>query len=245
MFRRTFLKTLSGTAMAAAAVGAETPIPLGYDTYSINSYRWKAVQLLEYGASLGLDTVQISSLNDYESLEPAHLQKVKERAAQLGLMIDGGIGCICPLASGYRPVEGGPEAYLAQGLSACRDVGSKVMRCYIGSPADRRGGHPAEAFMESAIKTFRAVRQQALDAGVKIALENHGELTAREVKTVLDESGADAVGSCLDTGNPMWGLEDPMTTLEILGPYAATSHFRGHGDLRASTGSGGSVGRAR
>ena len=30
----------------------------------------------------------------------------------------------------------------------------------------------------------------------------------------------------LDTGNPMWLLEDPLLTLEILGPYVVTTHIR-------------------
>ena len=35
---------------------------------------------------------------------------------------------------------------------------------------------------------------------------------------MIDEAGKDFVGSCLDTGNPMWLLEDPMLTLEVLAP---------------------------
>jgi hypothetical protein len=34
------------------------------------------------------------------------------------------------------------------------------------------------------------------------------------------------VGSCLDTGNPLWAIEDPQLTLETLGPYAVTTHIR-------------------
>jgi len=62
---------------------------------------------------------------------------------------------------------------------------------------------------------------------VKIALENHaGDMQAREVRTIIEESGRDFVASCLDTGNPMWVMEDPQVTLEILGPYALTTHVR-------------------
>jgi sugar phosphate isomerase/epimerase len=71
------------------------------------------------------------------------------------------------------------------------------------------------------------VRSQALDAGVRIAVENHaGDMQAREVKMLIEAAGKDFVGSCLDTGNPMWVAEDPLLTLEILGPYVATSHVR-------------------
>ena len=34
------------------------------------------------------------------------------------------------------------------------------------------------------------------------------------------------MGACLDTGNPMWVMEDPLLTLEVLGPYTVTTHIR-------------------
>src|SRR6185369_7138663 len=73
----------------------------------------------------------------------------------------------------------------------------------------------------------RSVRAEAMDLGVKIALENHsGDMQAREVKTIIVESGPDFVASCLDTGNPIWCIEDPFVTLETLAPYVVTTHVR-------------------
>jgi hypothetical protein len=81
--------------------------------------------------------------------------------------------------------------------------------------------------MEKTIQVFRSARSQAQDLGVKIALENHaGDLQAREVRTIIEESGKDYVGSNLDTGNPMWVAEDPLLSLEILAPYVVTTHIR-------------------
>jgi hypothetical protein len=34
------------------------------------------------------------------------------------------------------------------------------------------------------------------------------------------------VGVCLDSGNPVWTIEDPHLTLETLAPYVQTSHMR-------------------
>jgi hypothetical protein len=39
-------------------------------------------------------------------------------------------------------------------------------------------------------------------------------------------AGRDYVGVCLDTGASIEVLEDPMETVEVLAPYAVTSHFR-------------------
>src|SRR5438309_2873750 len=103
MRRRTFLKAAPAAAMSASAArsAAADGIRLGFDSYSLRNFNWKAMKLIDYAGSHKLDTIQISSLDDYESLEPAHLQKVKDKAAGLGMKIDGGIGCICPTSSSW------------------------------------------------------------------------------------------------------------------------------------------------
>lgn len=229
MLRRTFLQTAVGSLAVSAALpsSSETPIRLGMDPYSIRDLGWKAMPLLDYAASFKLDAIQFSSLGDFESLAPEHLAAVKARAAQLGIRIDAGVGCICPTSKSWSPQNGDPVAYVSQGLAVAQAVGAKAMRCFLGSGEDRLGPQPIEAHMDAAIKVFRAARARALDAGVRIALENHaGDMQAHEVRTVIEESGKDFVGSCLDIGNPVWCVEDPMVALEILGPYVVTTHFR-------------------
>src|SRR6478736_5934768 len=176
MQRRTFLKTAPAAAMAASQASGAAPaggIRLGFDSYSIRNLEWKALQLVDYTASLKLDTIQISALEDYESLEPAHLRKVKDRADRLGIRIDGGIGCICPSASSWTAKHGEAGQYVLTGLRVAKAVGASAMRCFVGSAPERRGPLPIEAHMENTIKVLRAVRSQALDFGVKVAIENH------------------------------------------------------------------------
>jgi hypothetical protein len=114
-----------------------------------------------------------------------------------------------------------------EGLRVAKAVGAHAMRCYLGGSADRVGEPGIEACMESTIQVFRSVRSEALDLGVKIAIENHdGDMQAREARTVIEESGKDFVGATLDTGNPLWVVEDPLLTLEVLAPYTITTHIR-------------------
>jgi sugar phosphate isomerase/epimerase len=217
----------SARGQAAPASNVGRGIRLGFDTYSVRAFGWKDMQLLDFAAGLKVDTVQISDSADYSSLDPAHLRDVKAHADQLGIQIDAGIGCICPISKSWKPAGGSPEKVLTDGLQVAKTVGAKSMRCFMGSMDDRRSDRPIEEFMDATIKVFKAVRSQAQDAGVKIALENHaGDMQAREVRTIIEESGRDFVASCLDTGNPMWVMEDPQVTLEILGPYAVTTHVR-------------------
>lgn len=227
MLRRSFLQSVAGAASVSMAAATGTGIRLGIDTYSIRDFKWKAMQLLDYVGSLKLDAIQISSLDEFESLEPAHLARVREKAERLGVKIDGGIGSVCPTSGSWRPNWGTPQEYLTRGLQAAKAVGATSMRCFLGSQAERRTTLPVEAHMEAMIKALKSARSVALDTGVKIAIENHnGDLEAHEVKTIIEEAGKDYVGSCLDAGNPMWLLEDPQQTLEVLGPYVVTTHFR-------------------
>jgi len=228
MRRRTFIQTAAGLGAAAAAESqSAVPIRLGFDTYSLRAFKWKAIQLLDYAARLKLDTIQISALADYESLEPGHLALVKDHAAKLGIAIDGGMGCICPLSKSWSAKNGDPRENILRGLRVAKAVGASSMRCFLGKAEDRLGKQPIDALMENTIGLFRSVRSETQDLGVKIALENHaGDMQAHEVRTIIEQAGKDFVGSCLDTGNPMWVVEDPLVSLEVLAPYVVTTHVR-------------------
>ena len=70
-------------------------------------------------------------------------------------------------------------------------------------------------------------RSKALDAGVKIAVENHaGDMQAWELLTLIHEAGTDYMAVTLDSGNACWTLEDPMASLELLAPYTVTTGLR-------------------
>lgn len=229
MRRRAFLQTLSASAAWAAPAppAPAIPVKLGFDTYSLRAWNWKIFQFLDYAAAQKLDTIQISSMSDYENYEPPYLLKVRDTAARYNIALDAGMGCICPVSRSYS--KNGPPARdrLLQGLRVAKAVGATAMRCFMGASPDRLGQPGIEACMAETIQVFKAVRSEALDLGVKIALENHsGDMQGREVKIIIEESGKDYVAACLDTGNPMWCIEDPMVTLETLAPYVVTTHIR-------------------
>jgi sugar phosphate isomerase/epimerase len=229
MDRRTFLKTIPAAALPAFAApqAPAVPVKLGFDTYSLRAFKWKAEQLVDYAGSLKLDTLQISSLEDYESKDPAYLAKIKDQAARYHMVIDGGMGCICPSSHSFN--RNGPPASerVLEGLQVAKAVGAKAMRCFMGNSADRLGADPIEKHIENTVAVLKSVRQQALDLNVKIAIENHdGDMQAWETKMLIEEAGKDFVGSNLDTGNPLWVVEDPFVALETLAPYVVTTHIR-------------------
>jgi sugar phosphate isomerase/epimerase len=97
----------------------------------------------------------------------------------------------------------------------------------MGSWRDRQGDGGIERHIQATAKVCKAVRSEALDAGVKIAVENHaGDTQAWELVTLIEEAGKDYVGATMDSGNAAWTIEDPMVNLEVLGPYAVTTGLR-------------------
>src|SRR5215472_18045315 len=102
MLRRTFLQSLPVAATALAAAAEEVPVRLGFDTYSLRAFKWKGLQLLEFAASQKLDTIQFSALEDYGGLDEANLIKVKDRAKQLRITLDSGMGCICETSKSWK-----------------------------------------------------------------------------------------------------------------------------------------------
>jgi sugar phosphate isomerase/epimerase len=225
MQRRTFLGAIAAAPFLQAA--GDSRIKLGFDTYSLRAFGWKDMQLIDWAAEQHCDTIQISSMGDFLSLEPAHLAKVRAHAESKGMTLDAGTGCICPVSKSWKAKDGTPEKVLIDGLKAAKAIGSTSMRCYMGSSDDRASWDQIERCMDATIKVFRSVKSQAQDFNVKIALENHaGDMQARETRDVIEQSGKDFVAANLDTGNPMWVAEDPVVTMEILGPYTVTTHVR-------------------
>jgi sugar phosphate isomerase/epimerase len=202
------------------------PLRLGIDCYTLRDLDWKADQSLDYAASVGADAIQVN-LGDLESTEDTYLRKVREHARRIGVTIEPGINAISPLSGRWNPRrQGTPTEHLLLGLRLAKALGAPCVKCYMGYAGDRRSETPIPAMMEAAIEALKTVRSQAVDAGVKFAVENHGDLLAREVKTIIEEAGPDFVGCCLDTGNPVVLAEDPLLALEVLGPYTVTTHIR-------------------
>src|SRR5205823_2489102 len=115
---------------------------------------------------------------------------------------------------------------LSRMISAAQVVGAPMVRAVLGSMEDQQPPG-IESRIEDTVRVLRAVRSRVLDAGLRIAIENHaGDMQARELKTLIEEAGKDFVGVCLDSGNPLWTLEDPHLTLETLHSYVLTSHVR-------------------
>ena len=226
MDRRSFLASAAAT-LAPQSSRAAATVRLGCDLFSLRQQGWTPFQHLDYCAKLGVKVVHFSEIRFIGNLETPHLNKVRDHARGLGIEVEIGMRSICPTSKMFDAAQGTAEQQAIRMIEAAKAVGSPIVRAVLGSMADRTGPIPLEGHIENTVKVLRAVRTRVLDAGLKVAIENHaGDLQARELKTLIEEAGKDFVGACLDSGNPLWALEDPHLTLETLAPYVLTSHIR-------------------
>lgn len=236
--RRDFLGMMAGTAaIAASAVFAgESPdadsplparVPLGLDGHSMRAMRWKAPQFIDFAAEQKLDAVLINNLPLFESLEEPYLRGLKETADRHGLRIYMGAGSICENGTSFNKKYGDAETFLAEGIRVAEIVGSPVVTVRIGKLADRYLEGGIGQRIDASVKVLKALKNRALDAGVKFGFENHGgDLRSDEVLGIIDEVGPDVCGSMLDPGNSLWAMEDPMQHVQTLGKHVVCTSVR-------------------
>ena len=224
MHRREFLAT---TTMALAQPQNQPSVKFGVDLFSVRSQGWTPFEHLDYCAKWNVKVVHFSEIRFIGGLEEEHLKRVRAHAEKLGIEVEIGMRSICPSSKMFDRSQGTAEEQLTRMIQAARTVGSRIVRAVLGSSADRTGPLPIEGHIENTVKVLRAVRSRVLDNSLKVAIENHsGDMQARELRMLIEEAGTDYVGACLDSGNPLWTLEDPHLTLETLAPYVVTSHVR-------------------
>jgi len=222
MTRRTFLG--SSLALALPSFGASREWRLGINTYCLRFERWNDRQLFDYCVKQKLDAIFLQDSIDPGLMDPKHWAEVRAWTRDTGLHIETGGGGILTKSVDLIPKS---VATLSKNIERAAAMGSPIVRALLaGDRYSMPDTGPVEPHIETALKILRAVRSQAMDAGLKIGIENHKDLQAWQTRQLIDTAGRDFVGSYLDTGNPVFVAEDPRTTLEELGPVAVSFHLR-------------------
>jgi sugar phosphate isomerase/epimerase len=206
-----------------AAASAARRWPLGINTYCLRFQKWNDRQLIDYCVSQKLDAIFLQDSLDPGVMDPKHWAEVRAWTKEHGLHLETGGGPILPKTpEAFAPTV----ATLRKNIERAAAMGSPIVRALLASDRFSLPEGTVERHIETATKVLREVRSQALDAGLKIGIENHKELQAWETRQLIETAGKEFVGSYLDTGNPVFVTEDPLTTVEELGPYAVSFHLR-------------------
>ena len=231
--RRRFLAAAGATLAGASslAAGAEVRrrgIRLGFDNFAVRALKWNARQLIDHAVALRCDSLFITDFGPFEGrLDDAALAAVRDYAADRGVAIELGSWSICPTSKTFKKDWGTADEHLATGIRMARALGAKAFRVILGSHEDRGLPGGIAARIADTVAVLKAGRSRALDAGVRIAVENHaGDMLSRELLGLVEAAGPDVVGVNFDSGNACWTLEDPVVALETLAAHVLTTSLR-------------------
>jgi sugar phosphate isomerase/epimerase len=230
--RREFLFSAAGAAVSAAAAERKPgSFGLAYTSFVIRMLRGRDVlrqggnsaglpaeTLLELCRTFGASGCQME-LGQLGAGEGALIGKVRGQAERLGLFVE--------LSVPARTLE--DEAAFARAVEVSRALGVRLWRVALLS------GRRYEDFKRPddwrAFDTrWRTALPRAADrlakAGLVAGIENHKDYTAPELAELLRLVGSPHLGACVDFGNNVSLLEDPLVTAETLAPFAVTTHLK-------------------
>ncbi len=213
MTRRTFLATAAGATAAKPAL--RTGMGLSPDCFIIAKPPRDALQYLQYAWERGAGGVQ-ATLPD---LDPAYLKQVRERAGKLGMYLE--IVTSLP--------KGGSPAQFEATVRAAKEAGARCLRVTCLS------GRRYETFSSlEEWKAFVAYSHSRLELAARVlerlrfpaGVENHKDWTVEEMVPLMKRYGSEWLGVCIDWGNNISLLDDPLETATALAPYAVNSHIK-------------------
>jgi sugar phosphate isomerase/epimerase len=230
--RRGFLAAAAAVA-ASPACGGDTAvrrrgIRLGFDNFAVRASKWNARQLVDHAESLGCDSVFITDFGPFEAkTDDDALADLRSYAGDKEVGLELGSWSICPTSKTFKQEFGSPAEHLATGIRMAKALGSRAFRVILGNQEDRLSPGGIAARIDDAVAVLQQARGRALDAGVKIAVENHaGDMQAGELKSLVERAGPEFVGVNFDSGNACWTLEDPVRALETVAPHVVTTSLR-------------------
>lgn len=226
MDRRAFL-TSGATALAIGAASGESiaSANLGLLVYSYG-YRARAekargfsepLRFLTFARERGANAVQLP-LGSRPEAEGIAIRRAADR---LGMHVE---GIVSPPAEGKTGLE-----RFAGELATARACGAGVVRMVmLGGRRyevfDKADDYPA--FARRAEEALERAAPVAEQHRVVLAVENHKDFRLDELLALLKRLASEWIGVCLDTGNNLALLDDPLAVVEALAPYTRTVHLK-------------------
>lgn len=162
--------------------------------------------LIDKASALGIKIVQIADNMPVEKLSDTELEKLRSYAESKG---------ISPEMGG----RGLTTRHTIRCLETADIIGSPLLRMVIDT-ADY------EPDTDSVISLIRDLLPEFKKKNIKLAIENHDRLKAREFERIVLKTDPEIIGICLDSVNSMGAGEGFETVSEILAPYTINLHVK-------------------
>lgn len=162
--------------------------------------------LLKKAYLSGIKLVQIADNLPVEKLTEEELKLILDYSAEKGISLEmGGRGLT-------------PEHTL-KCLDIAERINSPILRMVIDNQVFEPSIIEIKLIIRDLLPELRKKR-------IKLAIENHDRLKAREFEDIIQSIGSEWVGICLDSVNSMGAGEGFETVAEILIPYTINLHIK-------------------
>jgi sugar phosphate isomerase/epimerase len=224
MNRRSFLSTVAASACLAPAMGnrplsaqerPQTSMGVCQYSFSDSPHTKSAYNFLEYCHSLGAGGVQIG----LDSLEGDYIDRLRRRTSELGMYLE--VIVSLPKGNGVADFERRVDAARQAGAVCLRSACLNGRRYENFTSLDQWKKFVTESHERIGLAVPVLEKYK-----VPLGLENHKDWTADEMVALIQRHNSEFLGVCLDTGNNIALLDDPMEVVTKLAPFAATTHFK-------------------
>jgi sugar phosphate isomerase/epimerase len=184
-------------------------------SFSADPHTKSAYEFLEYCYSLGAGGVQV----ELDSLSPEYTEKLWRRTEELSMYLE--VVASLPRKDGTSDFE--------QVVVAAKHAGAVCLRaaCLGGRRYETFSSlEEWKRFVEEARERIRLAVPILEKHRIPLGLENHKDWTAEELVALMKEHSSEYLGVCLDTGNNLALLDDPLEVVQALAPYTVTTHIK-------------------
>jgi sugar phosphate isomerase/epimerase len=174
------------------------------------------VRFLTYGLGLGAGGVQVG----IGARDDAYADDLRARAEAAAMYLEGIV---------TLPRDEADVSRFEAEIRTANRAGATVVRTAMLRGRRYETFDTAAAFQRSADQAFHGLSLAApvvTRHGMRLAIENHKDWRADELIALLKRINSDHVGVCVDTGNSIALLEDPMEVVLALAPWAFSTHLK-------------------
>lgn len=200
---------------------------VGVDTFTLHPLNLNPFEQLDLIHSLGLEGAQFGGLRSLSpTLDAGELKAVRQKADALGLYSQVSLSATCnPFL-----LEGDLDTHrkgVIHEIELAAGCGWHELHSSLGG-GDERYLHPEPwgRHLEASATHLRALGPALRQHGSRINLETHGDTTTFELVRLVEETGPDIAGICLDTANLLCHCEEPFAAVRRAAPYTHLTHIK-------------------
>ncbi|KHS78556.1 MULTISPECIES: sugar phosphate isomerase/epimerase [Pectobacterium] len=162
--------------------------------------------MLEQTAESGAGVFQICDYAAVEALSSAELEKLRQRAVDLGIQLELG-------------TRGLATDHLTRYLTMARALDVRFIRTMFNTATHK----PTQ---DEALALLRRVLPEFEQHNIQLGLETYEQVRTRDVLAVVDAIDSPALGICLDPGNCVAALEYPREVIELTASRVVNLHIK-------------------